>query len=152
MANKQLKEILDMAIQVKTDAYEFYSTAANIAKDPSAKELLKGVANIELKHKEKFEKFDLNEVEKEHHTVKETHDFHIEQYLLDKEITPDSTVQDIMVHVMKREQKIYAFYDNMLKIATSIPVRNLFEELAADELEHKVKVETDYDDFFYKED
>ena len=119
MANKQLKEILDMAIQVKTDAYEFYSTAANIVKDPSAKELLKGFANIELKHKEKFERFDLDEVEKEHHTVKEIHDFHIEQYLLDKEITPDSTVQDIMVHVMKREQKVYAFYDNMLKIATS---------------------------------
>jgi rubrerythrin len=152
MANKQLKEILDMAIQVKTDAYEFYSTAANAAKDPSAKELLKGFANIELKHKEKFEKFDLNEVEKEHHTVKETHDFHIEQYLLDKEITPDSTVQDIMVHVMKREQKVYAFYDNMLKAVTSIPVRNLFEELAAEELEHKVKIETEYDDIFYKED
>jgi rubrerythrin len=152
MANKQLKEILDMAIQVKTDAYEFYSTAANAAKDPSAKELLKGFANIELKHKEKFENFDLNEVEKEHHTVKETHDFHIEQYLLDKEITPDSTVQDIMVHVMKREQKVYAFYDNMLKAVTSIPVRNLFEELAAEELEHKVKIETEYDDIFYKED
>ena len=152
MVNKQLKEILDMAIQVKTDAYEFYSTAANIAKDPSAKELLKGFANIELKHKEKFEKFDLDEVEKEHHTVKEIHDFHIEQYLLDKEITPDSTVQDIMVHVMKREQKVYAFYDNMLKIATSTPVRNLFEELAAEELEHKVKIETEYDDIFYKED
>ncbi len=152
MANKQLKEILDMAIQVKTDAYDFYSTAANAAKDPSAKELLKGFANIELKHKEKFERFDLNEVEDEHHTVKETHDFHIEQYLLDKEITPDSTVQDIMVHVMKREQKIYAFYDNMLKAAISIPVRNLFEELAAEELAHKVKIETAYEDFFYKED
>ena len=149
MANKQLKEILDMAIQVKTDAYEFYSAAANIAKDPSAKELLKGFAIIELKHKEKLEKFDLNEVEKEHHTVKETHDFHLEQYLLDKEITPDSTVQDIMIHVMKREQKIYAFYDNMLKVVTSIPVRNLFEELAAEELEHKVKIETEYDDIFY---
>ena len=152
MANKRLKEILDMAIQIKTDAYEFYSTAANIAKDPSAKELLKGFANIELKHKEKFKNFDLNKVEKEHHIVKETHDFHLEQYLLDKEITPDSTVQDIMVHVMKREQKIYAFYDHMLKVVTSIPVRNLIEELAAEELEHKVKIETEYDDIFYKED
>ncbi len=152
MANKQLKEILDMAIQVKTDAYEFYSTAAKIVKDPSTKELLNGFADIELKHREKFEKFDLNKVEKEHHTVQETHDFHLDQYLLDKKITPDSTVQDIMVHVMKREQKIYAFYDHMLKVATSIPVRNLFEELAAEELAHKVKVETEYDDIFYKED
>ena len=152
MSNKQLKEILDMAIQVKTDAYEFYSTAAKTAKDPSAKELLNGFANIELKHKEILEKFDLNEVEKEHHTVQEIHDFHLDQYLQDKEITPDSTVQDIMVHVMKREQKVYAFYDDMLKVAASIPVRNLFEELAAEELAHKVKVETEYDDFIYRED
>ena len=152
MANKELKEILDIAIQLKTDAYEYYSTAAKIAKDPSAKELLNGFADIELKHMERFEKFDLNEVEKEHHTVQETHDFHLDQYLLDKEITPDSTVQDIMVHVMKREQKVYAFYDKMLKVATSIPVRNLFEELAAEELVHKVKIETDYDDFVYRED
>jgi len=152
MANKQLKEILDMAIQVKTDAHEFYSTAANIAKDPSAKELLKEFGDIELKHKEKLENFDLDEVEKEHHTVKETHDFHIEQYLLDKEITPDSTVQDIMIHVMKRKQKICKFYDNMLKLVSSIPVRKLFEELVADELAHKVKIETEYDDLYYKED
>ncbi len=40
----------------------------------------------------------------------------------------------------------------MLKIATSIPVRNLFEELAAEELAYKIKIETEYDDIFYKED
>ena len=152
MANKQLKEILNMAIQVKADAYEYYSTAAKTVKNHSAKELRKVLANIELKHKEKLEKFDLNEVEEEHHTVKATHDFHIEKYLLDKEITPDSTAQDIMVHAMKREQKSCAFYNTMLKFATSIPVKNLFEELAAEELEYKVKIETEYDDIFYKED
>ena len=56
MANKQLKEILDMAIQVKIDAYEFYSTAAKIAKDPSAKELLKEFANIELNLQKQLKK------------------------------------------------------------------------------------------------
>ncbi|GJQ59424.1 MAG: hypothetical protein D8M57_09755 [Candidatus Scalindua sp. AMX11] len=151
MADKQLKEILDMAIQVKTDAYESYSREANIAKDPSAKKLLKEFANIELKHKEKIEKFDMTSVEEEHHTIKETHDFHIEEYLLDKEITPDSTVQDVMIHAMKREQKIYAFYDHMLRVATSAPIKNLFEELVAEELEYKVKIETEYDDYFNKE-
>ncbi len=40
----------------------------------------------------------------------------------------------------------------MLKVVTSIPVRNLFEELAAEELEYKVKIETEYDDIFNKED
>ena len=39
MAHKQLTEIMDMAIQFETDANEFYSTAAGIAKDPSAKTL-----------------------------------------------------------------------------------------------------------------
>jgi len=87
MAHKQLREIMDMAIQYEIDANEFYSTAAGIAKDPSAKTLLKEFASIELKHKERLESFDLSEVEQEHHAVPETHDLHVSDYLMDKEIT-----------------------------------------------------------------
>jgi rubrerythrin len=151
MADKQLTEIMDMAIQFETDANEFYMTAAGIAKDPSAKTLLKELAVIELKHKVKLEQFDLSDVAHEHHTIPETHDLHVSDYLMDKEITPTSTSQDIMVHAMKREQKAYEFYARMLKVVTSGEVRILFEELAAEELEHKAKIETEYDDVVYKE-
>ena len=151
MAHKQLREIMDMAIQFETDASEFYATAADIAKDPSAKALLKEFASIELKHKQRLESFDLDEVAHEHHTVPSTHDLHVSDYLVDKEVTPTSTSQDIMVHAMKREQKAYEFYARMLKVVTSDDVRNLFEELAAEELEHKEKIEIEYDDVVYKE-
>ncbi len=151
MAHKQLKEIMDMAIQYETDASEFYSTAAGIAKDPAAKTLLNEFAAIELKHKEKLENFNLDDVASEHHTVQKTHDLHVSDYLMDKEITPDSTSQDIMVHAMKREQKAYEFYARMLKVVTSDDVRSLFEELAEEELEHKEKIEIEYDDVVYKE-
>jgi rubrerythrin len=151
VAHKQLKEIMDMAIQYETDANEFYATAADVAKDPAAKTLLNEFAGIELKHKEKLESFNLDDVAHEHHTVPETHDLHVSDYLLDKEIAPDSTSQDIMVHAMKREQKAYEFYARMLKVVTSGEVRALFEELAAEELEHKTRIETEYDDVVYKE-
>ncbi len=151
MAHKKLTEIMDMAIQFETDASEFYSTSADIAKDPAAKTLLKEFAGIELKHKEKLESFNLDNIAQEHHTVPKTHDLHVSDYLVDKEVTPDSTSQDIMVHAMKREQKAYEFYARMLKVVTSGEVRELFEELAAEELEHKAKIETDYDDVVYKE-
>jgi rubrerythrin len=151
VAHKQLKEIMDMAIQYETDANEFYATAADVAKDPAAKTLLNEFAGIELKHKEKLESFNLDDVAHEHHTVPETHDLHVSDYLLDKEIAPDSTSQDIMVHAMKREQKAYEFYARMLKVVTSGEVRALFEELAAEELEHKARIETEYDDVVYKE-
>jgi rubrerythrin len=151
VAHKQLKEIMDMAIQYETDANEFYATAADVAKDPAAKTLLNEFAGIELKHKEKLESFNLDDVAHEHHIVPETHDLHVSDYLLDKEIAPDSTSQDIMVHAMKREQKAYEFYARMLKVVTSGEVRVLFEELAAEELEHKARIETEYDDVVYKE-
>ncbi len=151
MAHKKLTEIMDMAIQFETDASEFYSTAADIAKDPSAKTMLKEFAVIERKHKQKLESFDLSNVAHEHHTVPETHDLHVSDYLVDKEVTPDSTSQDIMVHAMKREQKAYEFYARMLKVVTNEDVRSLFEELAAEELEHKAKIETEYDDVVYRE-
>ncbi len=151
MANKQLKEIMEMAIQYEADASEFYATAADTAKNPAAKTLLKELAGIELKHKEKLENFNLDDVAHEDHAVPQTHDLHVSDYLLDKGVSPDSTAQDIMVHAMKREQKAYEFYARMLKSVTSEDVRSLFEELAAEELEHKAKIETGYDDVVYKE-
>jgi rubrerythrin len=151
MAFQTLKEILDRAIQNEDEANRFYSQAANTVKDPSAKELLNEFAEIELKHKTVLQNFDLSTVDEEHHTVKETHDLHLSDYLLDKEITPDSSIQDIMIHAMKREQKAYQFFKDMAKVVSSIEVKNLFEDLAAEELDHKGRIETEYDDVIYKE-
>lgn len=146
-----LREILDMAIQKETEAVDFYSQASKTVKDPSAKVLLEEFAKIEVKHKVKLEGFDLNEIHEGHHIVTKPHDLHVDQYLVDKEITPDSSVQDIMVHAMKREQKAYEFYNDMITIVSSEEVKTLFEELAAEELDHKVRIETEYDDVIYKE-
>ncbi len=151
MAHKQLSEIMDMAIQYETDASDFYATAAETAKNLAAKTLLKEFASIELKHKEKLENFNLDKIADEHHTVPQTHDLHLSDYLLDKGVSPDSTSQDGWEHAMKREQRAYEFYARMLKSVTSEEARNLFEELAEEELEHKEKIETEYDDVVYKE-
>lgn len=151
MGQVTLKEILDTATQSEADAYEFYTQALNVVKDPSAKEMLKEFADVELKHKELLENFDLSKIDEQHHKLKEAHDLRIGDYLLDKKVAPNSTVQDIMIHAMKREKKAYEFYDNMSKVVTSVEVKKLFEELAAEELGHKVKIETEYDDVIYKE-
>jgi len=151
MSLKTLREILDQAIQNEDEANRFYTQAANIVKDPSAQVLLNEFAAIELKHKTVLQNFDLSAVDEEHHTVKEAHDLHIGDYLLDKEIAPDSSIQDIMIHAMKREQKAYQFFKDMAKVVSSIEVKNLFEDLAAEELDHKGKIETEYDDVIYKE-
>ncbi len=152
MATNTLKEIMDTATRHEMDAYEFYLHAVDIVKDPAAKVLLKEFAEIELKHKVKLENFDLSDIGDEHHTVHHPqHDFNISQYLMDKEITPDSSVQDVMIHAMKREESAYKFYNDMSKVVTSVEVKNLFEELAAEELDHKVRIETEYDDVIYKE-
>ncbi len=151
MAHKQLSEIMDMAIQFETDASEFYSTAADIAKDPAAKTLLKEFAAIELKHKEKLESFNLDDVAHEHHTVPKTHDLHVSDYLVDKEITPDSTSQDIMVHAMKREQKAYEFYSNMSKHVEDPDLKKLFVWLAQEETKHKEDIEALFWDVMYRE-
>ena len=89
MSLKTLREILDQAIQNEDEANRFYTQAANIVKDPSAQVLLNEFAAIELKHKTVLQNFDLSAVDEEHHTVKEAHDLHIGDYLLDKEIAPD---------------------------------------------------------------
>ena len=151
MSHNTLKEILDTATQSEADAYAFYSQAVETVNDPSAKKLLKEFADIELKHKVRLENFDLSKIDEQHRSLKQQGDLHISQYLLDKEVAPDSSIQDIMIYAMKREQKAHEFYVDMAKVVTSIEVKDLFDELAAEELGHKVRIETEYDDVIYKE-
>jgi rubrerythrin len=51
----------------------------------------------------------------------------------------------------KREAGSHALYSALAGAATDLEVANLFEYLAAQELEHKQRIERLYEDLFYRE-
>ena len=53
--DKQLSEIIDLAIQREEEAYDFYMDIINKLEDPSIKDTVEFIANEEKKHGEKEE-------------------------------------------------------------------------------------------------
>ena len=49
--DKQLSEIIDLAIQREEEAYDFYMDIFNKLEDPSIKDTVEFIANEEKKHK-----------------------------------------------------------------------------------------------------
>ena len=61
-------------------------------------------------------------------------------------------LQDTLIFAMKREQQAVEFYSNMMSVVKDKAAKQLCQKLVTEELKHKLKLETLYDDMFYTED
>ena len=143
-------EILKQALTKEKETLKIYSDAAKTIKDLAAKKLISELAAEELGHVRKLEHYKTEGLQP--HEMKKIQDLHISDYLVEKELTPDMNLQDVLIFAMKREQKAHEFYLNLSKTVDEGDTKQLFTILAEEELSHKNKLETLYDDIIYKED
>ncbi len=150
MATMDVKEIIKQAAAEEEKAHKFYTNALKLVKDEPSRIWLKELAAEELKHKEMLLKFDVSKIKQFKPT--KTHDLHITEYLVDKDISEVKDFQDVLIVAMKKEQKAYHFYVGMSKSADNADIKKLCKILAQEELKHKQKLEQYYDDIVFKED
>jgi rubrerythrin len=144
-------EIIAFAIDKEQEAVELYSDLAGRAQSPSGKILFKELADMERGHKTKLEKLDMGYFSSQ--DLKQPEDLKIADYLVDVELTPDATYQDIVLFAAKREKAAFDLYTDLARIYTTIPdVKKIFDVLAQEEAYHKLKLEREYDEVVYKED
>ena len=144
-------EIIAFAIDKEQEAFDLYSDLADRAQSPSGKILFKELADMEKGHKTKLEKLDM--VYFSSQELKPPEDLKIADYLVDVELTPDATYQDIVLFAAKREKAAFDLYSDLARIYTTIPdIRKIFDVLAQEEAYHKLKLEREYDEVVYKED
>ncbi|MGW8322126.1 MAG: ferritin family protein, partial [Thermodesulfobacteriota bacterium] len=85
--------------------------------------------------------------------LKEPEDLKIADYLVDVELTPEATYQDIVLFAAKREKAAFDLYTDLARIYVTIPdIKKIFDVLAQEEAYHKLKLEREYDEVVYKED
>jgi rubrerythrin len=153
MAAEEVKEILKRAIKTEEDSYNLYTSASKQIKDPAVRAGLGDLAIQEKQHKAKLEALlagklvwaaRLSQREK----VK---DLKIGDYLEEKPLTEKSSLQDVLIVAMKREQATGAFYTQMAGLVGPGPEKDLFELLAKEEVKHKKYVESIYEDVVYKQ-
>ena len=144
-------EIIAFAIDKEQEAFELYRDLAGRAQSPSGKILFNELADMEKGHKTRLEKLDMKYFSSQ--KLKAPVDLKIADYLVDVELTTESTYQDILLFAAKREKAAFDLYTDLGRIYVTIPdIKKIFEVLAQEEAYHKLKLEREYDEVVYKED
>jgi rubrerythrin len=148
----ELTELLDTAIYKEIASQAFYIAAQNKTQDPGARELIRELAEQELKHAERLKRLKEKGVPKGGWHPTRVSDLRISEYLVGAETLEGAGLQDTLVFAMKREQQSVEFYSRMMSALREKSAKRLCQSLVTEELKHKLRLELLYDDLFYGED
>ena len=153
MSENPIHDILRTAIQREIDAYTLYSTTAEKADIPHAKTILEELADQETGHRNRLEALlkgaAFRVVSKAQR--KKAVDLKITDYLIEVPLAPDSDFQDILIVAGKREKASHDLYAALAKVAEDEDTVKLFKYLANEEMTHKNRVESLYEEIVYKD-
>jgi rubrerythrin len=150
MEKTSFSEIIQFAIEKEVEAMDFYKTLSDTAENEAMKPIFLEWSNQEKKHKELLEKVKMSEVVSgaKAQTIP---DLQISDYLVDIQPKPDINYQDALILAMKREEKAYNLYESLEAKTTDSELKNTFNMLKQEEAKHKLKLETEYDEYILKQ-
>jgi len=143
-----LKDALNFAMDKEKKANELYLLFQSKVKDEAARTLLKDLADQELGHV-KMIRDALQGGSIEGIGAKARGgDLQVSDYMVEIELTADSSPQDIMVAAMQMEKKAFDFYGGLLTQYRGTVFEALFTRLSREEMRHKEILEKEYETHF----
>ncbi len=147
---KSTNDILDFAINAEQEAIDFYTKMQKLSSTNDMKEAYSEMIKEEISHKSKLLKL------KEQGCVLSTEetkitDLRISDYLLTKIPNEHMDYDELLIIIMKKEKTAYKLYTDLANIADNNDLRKTFLFLAAEEANHKLKFELEYDSFVLKD-
>ncbi len=152
MTLDELTELLDTAIYKEIASQAVYQAAQSKTQDPGARALLQELAREELGHAQRLKKLKEKGFQKHDWHHEQVPDLMISEHLTGGDTLEGAGLQDTLAFAMKREQQAVEFYSRMMGLMRDESAKLLCERLVHEELKHKLRLETFYDDFFYGED
>jgi rubrerythrin len=148
-----IEQILEQAIRFEEDAYDFYLGAIDMVERAHIRSALQDLANEEVKHKEQLQGLLAGDTGRILSVTKrgQIDDLKLAEYLVPRPLDPKASLQDVLIVAMHREKSSHEFYSTMAEIAEEESSRALFGFLAQEELVHKNKVESLYDEVVYQD-
>jgi len=143
-----LKDALLFAMDKEKKANELYLLFRGKVKDDAARALLQELADQEMGHWKMIrEALDSGAIEGIGAKAK-GRDIQVSDYMVEIELTPDSSPQDIMVFAMQMEKKAMDFDGGLLDQHRGTDLEALFSRLAREEMRHKEILEKEYEEHF----
>jgi rubrerythrin len=159
---KNLKEVIDFAIEKEVEAANFYEEASKSEAMSGKKEMLLEFAGEEHKHQKLLESY-LNQCVTdgqegfkgddciidglEEYKFKWITDIKRSNYMVEIEYKPGMPYNELLLLAMKREEHALALYNKLLDEADTDSAKKLFKVLCQEEAKHKLALETMYDDY-----
>ena len=144
--------ILEYAIQKEQESRDFYIEWSRKVEKGWIKKMFEEFADEELKHKEKLMAIKESKLQmKILNPVREVPDLKISDYLAD--VDPDAKLdyQGALILAMQKEKKAFQLYSDFAESVGNESVRELLLGLAQEEARHKLKLETEYDEYVLAE-
>lgn len=148
---KFFEEVVDFAIEKEKQAVEFYENIAGKAPFPSVKEILLGFAKEELKHQAMLEGLKKNDSNIDDYKFAWVPDLKRSDYIVDVTYDKHMSYVELLRLAMKREEKSLKLYNEFIGKVEKKELVAVFKILAQEEADHKLKLETLYDDFMAKQ-
>jgi rubrerythrin len=145
----EYKMIISNAINAEVEAFTFYHSVSDKAKDVNIKKIFKELADEETKHKIILEGFLKRNPNKMHFS--DSKDYRIVDTLPTPVLTSDIKPVDGIVIAIKKELEAMQMYTQLANASMDEEQRNIFLELASMERGHKSKLEDIYTNMAFPE-
>lgn len=139
-----MDDVVSFAIDKEEKAMEFYQKCADRAKNPGIRQFFEEMVQEEQRHRDMLKSLDTFKLEDVR--LEKVEDLHIGDYLVDVKFKEDLTYQEALTLAMKKEEKAHTFYTSWQNKCMHEKTAKLFEMLAQEELKHKRRIETVYDE------
>jgi rubrerythrin len=149
MNQDEFKKIMLRAIDNEMEAYTFYRTVSDKAKDKKLKDLFDELAKDEAKHKLTLEGFLAKASVKLHFSTSQ--DYKIVDALPTPPLTADLKPLDGLVIAIKKELEAMQMYTQLANTSADEAQKNTFTELASMERGHKSRLEDIYTNMAFPE-
>jgi len=136
-----LREVLEQAIQKEIESRLLYTGLSQKVNDEAAKNAFQELARQEQGHQDLLEQYQRDELKEGALSSGHTVDYKIAEQLDQPEISPGMKLKDTFLLAANREKASHEFYLDFAQIHPDGEVKKLLQELAAQELAHKQRVE-----------
>ena len=137
---------------MEEQSIQLYSTAQEKVTNPASRTFLKELVTEEGRHRTNLLQAmeDPGKIQEIGTLDTVVQDLKIVDTLKDATLSPDADYQDILIYAAKREKVTHDFYIEMAMKYKESQIGKMFVNLAQEELRHKYRLETEYDDIVLK--
>ena len=141
MTDKQVVEVIELAIKREEEAFAFYTDILGRVTDSGVKDTLEFIAGEEKKHRDFLVKYRDGGYGVDALRMNDPIDYKIAEYLEEPEVSDEMRSEDVYLVAAHRENRSYHFYTDLANLHTQGELNEMLQKIASEELKHKEKME-----------